>query len=580
MRKLPLLALAFCVLALTVVCLYDLDYGFYLAIGREIRANGIPAREFYLPLLEDRAFASPFLLSALLIEGAWWLADAAGLILLKAICITGGVLCFALAAVRRGVEPWIAALVAGIVACAVSMRFVERPGFFSVLLVGALFLVLASQDKKETEHRLSWWLIACITAGFAVWSFLHAEWYVGYLLLGALVLGLRAPMLRAIALLAAVPMVVFSVFALVHPGGISVLLWPLGFLFAQGSVVVPQEYTPAVWRVMWPAIPVLSAGAFCGGWLIRRGRWGEGVLLVVLALLCIKLPRLALPTALIAIPSLAEGAAALLSERWRASQRLAVGASVALVLAGPMVTWLTPWRSTGLTIDPTINTRPIGDWMMRVEPGAGPLLADFGWSSALLAHPAVVRHGVVMDGRGEVYTTEYYKDFYLPLLDPSRVDWTGRLRDSTAAFWFQPHLAGGRNLASALRAEGWHLATWNDAGRLFVRGDLLTVEDALRFDPMELETLAGADLATIRAAEEEIAAQCARLRKQGHTAARGLIAVARLRLAMEDTAGAETALAQARRDGADRRSYWETMLALRVMQEDLAGAEAARRRLK
>lgn len=113
-----------------------------------------------------------------------------------------------------------------------------------------------------------------------------------------------------------------------------------------------------------------------------------------------------------------------------------------------------------------------------------------------------------------------------------------------------------------------------------MRGDLLTVEDALRFDPMELETLAGADLATIRAAEEEIAAQCARLRKQGHTAARGLIAVARLRLAMEDTAGAETALAQARRDGADRRSYWETMLALRVMQEDLAGAEAARRRLK
>lgn len=580
MRKVPLLALAFCVLALTVVCLYDLDYGFYLAIGREIRANGIPAREFYLPLLEDRAFASPFLLSALLIEGAWSLAGAAGLILLKAICITGGLLCFALAALRRGVEPWIAALVAGIVACAVSMRFVERPGFFSILLMGVLFLVLVGEEKKETEHCLSWPLVACITAGFAVWSFLHAEWYVGYLLLGALVLGLRAPMARTVALLVAVPAVVFSVFALVHPGGIKVLLWPLGFLFAQGSVVVPQEYTPAVWRVMWPAIPVLCAGAVVGGWLVKRGRWGEGVLLVVLVLLCIKLPRLALPAALIAIPSLAECAAALLSERWRASQRLAVGACAVLVLAGTLVTWLTPWRSLGLGIDATINTRPIGDWMTRVDPGAGPLLADFGWSSALLAHPAVVQHGVVMDGRGEVYTTEYYEDFYLPLLDPSRPDWARRLHDSTAAFYFQPHLDGGRDLAGAFRGAGWRLATWNDAGRLFVRRDLLTPEEALRFDPMELEALATADRDTIRAAEEEIAAQCARLRKQGHTAARGLIAVARLRLALEDVDGAALALEQAREDGAGGRSYWETVLALRVMQEDLSGAEAARRRLK
>src|SRR5690606_6159773 len=124
-------------------------------------------------------------LSALLIEGAWSLADAAGLILLKAICITGGVLCLAFAAMRRGAEPWIASLVAGIVACAVSMRFVERPGFFSILLMGVLFLVLVGEEKKEAERRLSWPLVACITAGFAVWSFLHAEWYVGYLLLGA-----------------------------------------------------------------------------------------------------------------------------------------------------------------------------------------------------------------------------------------------------------------------------------------------------------------------------------------------------------------------------------------------------------
>ncbi len=566
-RTIPFAGLILALVVLSLTSIYDLDFGFYLAVGRAMLDGSYAGREFYLPLLPpETPFASLWLLAAPVFALVWGVAGPAGLVLLKAGCVAGGFGMLALAAVRRGASAAVACLIVGIAACAVSSRFVERPGLFSILLIGAAHLLLSSGKERIGPARMVgiWTLFLC-------WSFLHAEWFLGLFLLGGLVMGSRESMSRKALLLAPALVLPALAYALLHPAGLRAMISPFAFLGGADSVVTPDEYRTQVWRVMWPAIPVLLAVITSCIWLIRKGRAWEALAPAALALLSVAVPRAALPAVLAGLPFLAEFASSNAPLR-RLSDRTSAPPIVALAVASLSAATLalTPWMHPGLGLDPRLDTRGVGSVLDRIPKVEGPVLAEFGWSSVLLSQPGVVRQGIVMDGRQEAYSAAYVRGVYEPCFADGDPNWAAHLDKLGIAFYYEPFGSRAPMAAHIQRGLGWDLVAWDDSGRLFARPGIAERHRLTTyiFDPDRIDELASAPASVLLAAMEEFRSHSQDLRIDGFPARRAFIVHAQVAMALGDLHAAEESLSEAHRErGGATVALRETERVLRELRQ-------------
>lgn len=574
-----ILSIAVTLVVLTCTNLHDLDHGFYLAVGRwMIEHHALPRNEFYLPLLSDHPFASPWLLSALIFAAVWDGVGVAGFIALKALCYAGAFSLAAIAATRRGVPVVVACLCAALAACAVANRLVERPGFFSALFYGVI--IAAIPPGSAPSRRL----LSALIALLIIWPFLHAEWYVGLLLFACLMLTtkLSPPQKTIIIILSAVlPAIVFAV---IHPAHFAPLVAPFRFVGGGGADFKISEYSAATWSQMPGAIPLLLLLAVMAGSLLKEKRHAESLLLMVLIGLSVKMSRAALPALLIGTPWLAQGTAWLLSRVPRAQSVTAY----VLCAAAPLwaVAWIhsTPYRNFGFHIDPMIDTRGVGEIFQRINGTEGTVLAEYGYTSQLLSNPAIVRQGVLMDGRQEVYSTEYFQTTYLDCVFQRGEKQAAALERARVAFYAEAwREAGGTDLFPALRAQGWEIIGWDNSGRVLARPGIAAKHGlhVYRVDPANVQELQNRKREELVSALEEIRVRNAELLGENLPATIPLCAQAALELATGDAAGAAESLEKSRVQGGERiSSYWRTKLALATVKDDFPAMRDAVREME
>jgi len=548
---LPFALLVAGLMLLTIRPLGDLDFGFYVASGRQFLEAGIPPSEFLAPLLSRTTLSSQWIVSAMIFAGMWDLAGPSAIVLLCAITYAGGFVLAALGAVRQGASKEAACFAAGVAATIVAVRLVERPGCFSVLFLGAvIFLLLGAKGPIGIGTRIR------LVALFVLWPWFHAEWLVGLGVASLLLLASEGPRWRASATILAMSVLPTVVFAALHPGGAKVLFQPLSFLFGNSTDFGVREYTGLVYTVH----PLLSLAFLVGAAAVylslRARQWHQATALGVLLALAIAIPRAHLPLVVLAIPTLAVA----ITPAFLLPRRALLLLSLMVVGCG----WAGerrpgPWLRLG--IDDRLDARSIGEVLDRVPKREGYILSEFGMSSMLLAQDSVVRQGIVMDGRQEAYPKDYFENVYVPALGgrlPGDQDPRIWYASHGIAFYFEQWEGIGpknRRLYTRFHQMGWRCIAWDNTGYLMAAphvierhglvvvdppGNLPVPEKVLR-DPAALASL-------LRAQQLHVDA----LESRGLPVPRPLLSLARLQIAAGDLAAAEATLERARLAGATR----------------------------
>lgn len=570
------------VLLLTVRLVYDLDFGFHLAIGHHVLAHGLPHHEFLAPLLADTPLASTFVLGSVAMALAWMVGGPAGLVVLKAACYTGAFVIAADAARRRAPAwPLVTAVLAMGGAVAVAPRLVERPGMFSAL--GLALIVWLAATVIDRLRAPSWWMLATGAVVSTVWSWTHPEWLIGVAAF-ALLVGTRIPARVAAWWMVAVAAVPLATYAAWHPMGLGawwrVIELPLG----RAGAVEVSEYNAANWTIM-PAAPVIVAGALVLAAVRARQRdWGEAALLALLSATCATSPRGVLPLAIVAIPPAAEALASLLDRvrepRRALAHRLAMVLTIALLMAAALAM---PWRPWGLGLHPQLDARGVGAFLAAAGDGDGVIMAEYGDSSLLLSQPGAARSGIVMDGRLESYPQSYIRDVYLPGVTGDDDAVAAHLASLPVGFYYEMYpRRGAASRVPGLRAAGWQLVAWDNAGRLLARPGLAEERGwrVLDVDPAD-EALIARDEEGLLAALAELSIVCEELEGEAIASGRGRLAQAGVAVRLGRLDVAAFALEIARGEGLDTTArFWATTAEYATVDKDRAGFETALGRLK
>ncbi|MCB2153523.1 hypothetical protein KQI84_01445 [bacterium] len=563
---------------LTIVDIYDLDFGFYLAAGRQALSGGLETEFYRLHAYSDIPWKSPWLLAAPLFAIAWNLAGPAGLVIPKAIGYSTGFLLAFRGATNRRSAPWLAAVVTILLAAAVSPRFVERPGLFSAALLGAVVWMGSSDRCRDFAQRRTILAAAGIGLLFSIWAFLHAEWYIGLGVLAFLAMQVDLPARKVITLCLPAAAIPFIAFALIHPSGVLPLLGPFKLFIGGGVDFGIAEYQLSAWKSMPGALAMLIALAATAVWLWRRDRRWEAALIAGMIALSSVIPRAVLPTAIVGLPGLVQAISALPKIPESVPRRAEVLVALLCVLIGWGSVQVTPWRQSGLGLDPTLDVRGIGQVLDEVPESEGAVLASYGWTSVLLSQPSVARLGVVMDGRQEAYSEEYIRDVYVPLLTPGE-GWVEKLADAGIGFYCEPFSgrAQEKRLVGDFEAIGWVLVGWDNSSRLIASPSV--AQDcklpSYRFDPDRLDQYAPTP-AIMEAAATEIIRRVHELEEAGLPSTRGRLAHAYLaiRLGRLDQA-ADSLDSAGRQEGPRYGRYWVLRAELAIAAGDYEAAEPA-----
>ncbi len=302
----------------------DLDSGYHLAYGRHFLDTGrIIARDpFILP-----ANAQDF------INANWgaqvvmaWLERAAGpggLIALRSVLLA--LVFVGVAAIARGLtKSWHVVAWAGLLAALGAYeRFSMRPELFSHALLVILMAVLVRGGSSRRQ-------LAGLGAMQALWVNLHSYFLVGPLVTAAMLAGSalrqwRRPAEPSRAKFLAILLAVQITACAVNPWHVRGAIFPITTLryLSQHDVMAsgPQEPRVSAWseisefhspfkylgqpinaRTIHAYVLLLAIAAVGFVLLLRRGRWGEALVLLLLAAMSIQMRRNVAPFALVAAP--------------------------------------------------------------------------------------------------------------------------------------------------------------------------------------------------------------------------------------------------------------------------------------
>jgi hypothetical protein len=165
----------------------DVDLFGHVRFGRDFLQHGRLDRTDPYSFTSDRSWVNHEWLAEVLFAAAWQWGGNAGLIAVKASCITGTLLLL-WATLRRRLVPGrtrvtlVALALAGILPRVTHVR----PQLFSVLLFSALWFILYGAREPTPSNRRLFWMAPL----FALWANLHGGWLVGLATLGLWILGL------------------------------------------------------------------------------------------------------------------------------------------------------------------------------------------------------------------------------------------------------------------------------------------------------------------------------------------------------------------------------------------------------
>lgn len=448
-------------LSFTMTC--DSDVLWHLKAGQVILERG--------SLLRTNTFASTYpdhpwpnpewlfqVLLALLHRGGGFVAIG-GLKVLVTVA-SAGVLYTLM--VRRAGHPGTAAALVALVLAAIQFRLTERPHLFSFLFF--LFTLLVAERAREGPSRLPWVLPAL----FALWSNFHPEFVMGFLALGAVLVGdaldrrlaPASPDSRQARLL--VPALLCVPAVCVNPEGYHALLFPLLHTFV-GPIVEVTEYAPTgVLRVpaFW-IMAALTAATLCR--FRRAGAWSDVLLAGGMAVLGALYIRATPYFFLVAAPLLHRHATAAAAAGSRfTAQRLG---AVALVAAAGSLCWalgferLLPYR-WGLGLDDSAFPAAAAAAIER-HALPGRLYNRYGDGGYLIyrLYPGV---GVFQDGRLQAYPREFMARINAQF---DERDWPAIVEEYQVNTLLLPIVVTGR-----LAPIGdWGMVFWDDSSCVLVR---------------------------------------------------------------------------------------------------------------
>jgi len=364
--------------------------------------------------------------------------------------------------VRRAGHPGTAAALVALVLAAIQFRLTERPHLFSFLFF--LLTLLVAERAREGPSRLPWVLPAL----FALWSNIHPEFVMGFLALGAVLVGdaldrrlaPAGPDSRQARLL--LPALLCVPAACFNPEGYHALLFPLLHTFI-GPIVAVTEYAPTgALRV--PAFWIVAALTAATLYRFRRASaWSEILLAGGMTVLGALYLRATPYFFLAAAPVLHRHATAAATAGSRVNaQRLC---AIAVVAAAVSLCWalgferLLPYR-WGLGLDDSAFPAAAAAAVERhALPGR---LYNLYGDGGYLIYRLYPGAGVFQDGRLQAYPREFMARINAQF---DERDWPAIVEEYQVNTLLLPIVTAGR-LAPI---DAWGMVFWDDSSCVLVR---------------------------------------------------------------------------------------------------------------
>ncbi len=515
-RRLQPAAVLLVAAALAFRSLDDSDTWWHLASGRWIASNArVPTTDPLSHTVPDHAWVNIQWLYDLLLYGLHRIGGPSLLVITATAAYTGAI-ALLLRTLRLWVGPLAAALLGLVAVIVAEERFLIRPEMASLPLLGLILWVLLA-DRDSGGRRLYWLPLAML-----LWVNTHSLFVIGLFCIAsatAAAIGLegvafargkksadteRTKRLTLAALATALV-------TLVNPYFVRGLLFPLELLTRiDGSASVYQtigEFRPP-WSGYFETLPItayqsltiFSAFVVLAALVVRAASrkrtdaaFRPGALALFAALLYVStLARRNIALfALGALPTVAMALAVLhgaLPKRWRLAGERAerviapIFCAGCIVLAGFVATngyyrWNGATHSFGLGVFEA--NFPVHAADFAREAALSPKLYNDLSAGGYLTWAEPVPGGVFMDGRLEVYDTEFYALYRRGLDDPSTWYDTARRYDIRTVILFHRWPNRHALVRQLARDPSWRLLHKDEVAVVFARADTARQIDAL-----------------------------------------------------------------------------------------------------
>lgn len=455
LRRLPPFVVLLATAALALRRLDDSDTWWHLAAGRWIVENGrVPLTDPFSYTVPDHAWVNLQWLYDLVLYGLWQLGGA-NLLVLSAVAAYTGAVALLMGTLRRWVGPVIAAALAAWALIVTEERFLIRPEMASLVLLGVMLRLLLVRDESSPRRLMALPLVVLLWVNF------HSLFVIGLFCIACTTVGAaagaylrsttrkeRGDSVDVLPLLACAA--ASGAAAFLNPYLARGVLFPLELLTRiDGSNSVYQAIGEfrAPWSGYFETLPisayqvlavvsVLIVSAAVVVRVAKRRRsiasFAPGALALFVSLLYVStLARRNLALfALGAMPTVAMALAILYDavppRRRAAVQRLETAFAAVLVIAGIVFSgwvatngyyrWNGSTHAFGLGVYET--NFPIRAARFAEEARLQPRLYNDLSAGGYLTWARPIADGVFIDGRLEVYDTEFFAEYRRTLDDP------------------------------------------------------------------------------------------------------------------------------------------------------------------
>ena len=510
-RRLSPAAVLLVAAALAFRSLDDSDTWWHLAGGRWIAANGrVPTTDPFSHTVPDHAWVNLQWLYDLVLYGLYRLGGSVALVLAAVAAFTGTT-----ALLLRTLRNWVSPLVAGILALVgvivAEERFLIRPEMVSLPLLALLLWILLA-DRDARGRRLAWLPLLIL-----LWVNTHSLFVIGLFCIACATvaaLGVQGvayaqgratqskERTRRLAIFAALSLIA----ALANPYFVQGFLFPLELLTRiDGSSSVYQsigEFRPP-WSGYFETLPItvyqsltiVSVVVVAAALLVQaaaRKRGGAtfrpGALALFAALLYVStLARRNIALfALGGLPTLAMALAVLhgaLRPSWRRiAERVELAVAPVFCMACAAFTVFVAtnayyrWNGSTHTFGAGVFEAnfPVHASDFAREAKLAPKLYNDLSAGGYLTYSEPVEGGVFVDGRLEVYDTEFYSLYRRGLEDPPSWYEAARRYDVRTVILFHRWPNRHGLIRQLQRDRSWHLVHKDENAVVFARADSLT----------------------------------------------------------------------------------------------------------
>lgn len=242
----------------------DPDLWWHLATGRYIvQTRSIPHHDVFSYTVTDHKWITHEWLTQVGMFGLYKLGGLSALLLATCAVVT---LSFFIVYIQCEARPHLAVFAVLVGALASAVTWGPRPQMLNILLSALLLYLL---QLVRVEKRPLWWAFPLLTV---VWVNMHSGYFLGYVILGAVLVGdglahlldVRTPAtldrrgLRNLTLALGASVIA----ALLNPNGFKMLWYPFETLGSKAMQEYIQEWAPPAFNrpEYWPTIALLFGG--------------------------------------------------------------------------------------------------------------------------------------------------------------------------------------------------------------------------------------------------------------------------------------------------------------------------------